>query len=88
MITGPQLLAARLSIAWAPAELAKRAKVPLSVVTRAESSPDEPMVTIAQLNALVQALRTAGASFSPPVTETTAAPSGKSAGSQAPINDV
>lgn len=88
MITGPQLFAARLSIAWAPADLAKRAKVPLSVVTRAESSPDEPMVTIAQLNALVQALRTAGASFPPPATGAEAASSGKSAGSQAPINNV
>lgn len=75
MITGPQLLAARLSTALAPAELAERAKVPLSVVTRAEGSPDEPMVTIAQLNALVQALRTARASFPPPATETESAPS-------------
>lgn len=88
MITGPQLLAARLSTAWAPAELARRAKVPLSVVTRAESSPDEPMVTIAHLNALMQVLRTAGASFPPPASETETAPSGKSAPSQAPIDDV
>ncbi len=65
MITGPQLLAARISIRWSPAELAKRAKVPLSVVARAEGSPGEPAVTIAQLNALVQALRTAGATFPP-----------------------
>ena len=63
MITGPQLLAARISIRWSPAELAKRAKVPLTVVGRAEGSPGEPTVTIAQLNALVQALRTAGAIF-------------------------
>lgn len=63
MITGPQLLAARISIRWSPAELAKRAKVPLSVVARAEGSSDEPTVTIAQLNALVQTLRTAGAIF-------------------------
>jgi len=45
--------------------LAERAKVPLSVVTRAESSPGEPAITIAQLNALMQALRSAGASFTP-----------------------
>lgn len=63
MITGPQLLAARITIRWTPAELAKRAKVPLSVVGRAEGSPGEPTITIAQLNALVQALRTAGATF-------------------------
>ena len=62
MITGPQIRAARLSVNWSPTELAKRAKVPLSVVTRAESSPDEPAVTIAQLNALMQTLHFAGAS--------------------------
>jgi hypothetical protein len=65
MITGPQLLAARMSIRLSPAELAKPAKVPLSVVARAESSPGEPAITIAQLNALMQALRSAGASFPP-----------------------
>ena len=65
MITGPQLLAARIKIRWTPAELAKRAKVPLSVVGRAEGSPGEPAITIAQLNALLQALRAAGASFPP-----------------------
>ncbi|TXN76099.1 helix-turn-helix domain-containing protein [Methylobacterium sp. WL18] len=64
MITGPQLLAARLSIRWTPRDLAQHAKVPVSVVARAESSPGEPTVTIAQLNALMQALRAAGASFS------------------------
>jgi hypothetical protein len=63
MITGPQLLAARMSIRLSPAELAKRAKVPVSVVGRAEGSPGEPAITIAQLNALMQALRAAGATF-------------------------
>ncbi|SFM46080.1 hypothetical protein SAMN05192568_103255 [Methylobacterium pseudosasicola] len=43
--------------------MATRAKVPLGVVERAESSPGEPAVTIAQLNALMQTLRAAGASF-------------------------
>ena len=65
MITGPQLRAARLPLGWAPADLARRAKVPLSVVTRAESSPGEPAITVAQCNALIQALRSAGASFPP-----------------------
>ena len=65
MITGLQLRAARLPLGWVPADLARRAKAPLSVVTRAESSPDEPAITIAQLNALMQTLRSAGASFSP-----------------------
>lgn len=63
MITGPQLRAARSSIRWEPKVLAKRAKVPLSVVLRAENSPGEPAVTIAQLNALMEVLRAAGASF-------------------------
>jgi hypothetical protein len=65
VITGSQLLAARLSVGLGPAKLAERAKVPLSVVTRAESSPGEPAITIAQLNALMQTLRAAGASFAP-----------------------
>lgn len=65
MIIGSQLLAARMSIRLAPSELAKRAKVPLSVVARAEGSPGKPAVTIAQLDALMQVLRAAGASFPP-----------------------
>ena len=63
MITGPQICAAWLSVNWSPTELAKRAKVPLGVVARGEGSPGEPAVTIAQLNALLQTLRNAGASF-------------------------
>ena len=65
LITGPQLLAARVSLKWRQQALATRAKVRLGVVERAESSPGEPAVTIAQLNALMQALRAAGASFPP-----------------------
>ena len=65
MITGSQLLVARISIGWSPKKLAERAKVPLSVVARAEGSLGEPAVTIAQLNALMQVLRAAGASFPP-----------------------
>lgn len=37
----------------------------MSVVARAESSPGEPTVTIAKLNAMMQALRAAGVSFTP-----------------------
>ena len=65
MITGPQLFAARISIGWSPTRLAERANVPLTIVTRAESSRGEPAITIAQLNALMQTLRSAGASFPP-----------------------
>jgi hypothetical protein len=70
VITGPQLRAARTSLRWEPRELAKRAKVPLTVVERAENSPGEPVITIAQLNALMQTLRAAGASFPPVSPET------------------
>jgi predicted transcriptional regulator len=65
MITGSQLFKARISIGWTPAELAKRAKVPLTVVARAEGSPGEPMVTISRLDAMLQTLRAAGAYFPP-----------------------
>ncbi|GJE14242.1 helix-turn-helix domain-containing protein [Methylobacterium longum] len=65
MTTGLQILQARRSLGWERTDLAKRAKVPLSVVARAESSPGEPAITIAQLNALMQALRGAGTSFPP-----------------------
>lgn len=65
MITGPQLRAARVSRGWKQRALASKAKVSLGIVDRAESSPGEPAVTIAQLNALMQALRSAGASFPP-----------------------
>jgi transcriptional regulator with XRE-family HTH domain len=65
LITGSQIAAARTSVRWGQSELARRAKVTLSVVTRAEGSHGEPAVTIAQLNAIMQALRAAGASFPP-----------------------
>lgn len=62
-ITGPQLRAARVSLGWRPQVLATRAKVPLSVIERSENSLGEPAITIGQLNALMQALRSADASF-------------------------
>jgi hypothetical protein len=40
-------------------------RLAVAVATAAESSPDDPAVAIAQLNALMQALRAAGASFPP-----------------------
>jgi len=66
VITGPQLRAARIALNWRQQLLATRAKVPVSVVQLAESSPGEPAVTIAQLNVLMQVLRAAEASFLPP----------------------
>jgi transcriptional regulator with XRE-family HTH domain len=64
VITGRQLYDARRSTGLDQRALARKAGVPLSVVHRAESSPGEPVITITQLNALMQALRAAGASFS------------------------
>jgi hypothetical protein len=65
VITGLQLYDARRSIGLDQRVLARKSGVPLSVVHRA----GEPVITITQLNALMQALRAAGASFppSPPV---------------------
>lgn len=65
MITGPQLRAARAALGWKLRVLATKAKLPSGVVERAENSPGEPAITIAQLSALMQALRAAGASFPP-----------------------
>ena len=65
MVTGWQIRVARLLLGWEPSRLAQKAKVPLSVVLRAENSPGEPVVTIVQLNALMTALRAAGATFLP-----------------------
>lgn len=65
VITGPQLRATRLSLNWEAEKLAVRPKVPVGVIQRAEDSPSEPVVTIAQLNAPVKALRSAEASSSP-----------------------
>jgi transcriptional regulator with XRE-family HTH domain len=65
VITGSQIRAARIALKWKQQVLASRAKVPLGVVERAESSPSEPAVAIAQLNALMQTLRAAGACFPP-----------------------
>ena len=63
MVTGSQIRVARILLGWEPARLAEKAKVPVSVVMRAEKSAGEPVVTIAQLDALLKALRRAGAEF-------------------------
>lgn len=61
MITGQQIQRARKSLGWTQKELAAKAKVPLSVVVRAENSPGEPLVKIAHGDALLTTLRAAGA---------------------------
>lgn len=54
---------AREALGWSRSQFAAKAKVTVAIVDRAENSPGEPVVTIAHLNALMQALRAAGASF-------------------------
>lgn len=61
MVTGSQIRVARILLGWEPARLAEKAKVSVSVVLRAEKSPGEPVVTVAQRAALLTALRKAGA---------------------------
>lgn len=65
MITGRQIREARQSLQWSQKELARKAKVSLSVVVRAENSPGEPLVKIVQGKALLAALRAAGANLPP-----------------------
>lgn len=63
MITGAQLRQARELLGWKASDFAKRAKVSLAAVLRAEASSGEPMVTIAQASAMVDTLCAAGIEF-------------------------
>ncbi|MGU3537726.1 transcriptional regulator [Methylobacterium sp. A54F] len=63
MITGSQITVARKLLKWTSLQLAKRAKVPLGVVLRVEMSSGDPVVTVAQMAALLQALRSRGIEF-------------------------
>lgn len=61
MVTGSQIRVARVLLGWEPTRLVEKAKVPISVVLRAEKSAGEPVVTVAQRTALLAAFRKAGA---------------------------
>lgn len=65
MITGHQLRNARKLTGMSQKVLARKAGVGVSIVERAENSPGDPMVTISQLNALMNALQAAGTTFPP-----------------------
>ena len=64
-ITGAQIREARQLLDWQPRELAKRAKVQISTIERAEASGTEPVITIAQRDAIQTALEAAGVEFIP-----------------------
>ena len=65
MITGPKLRAARILLGWTDKDLARKSKVSLGAVVRAEGSEGEPIITIVQLDALMKTLRAAGVEFVP-----------------------
>lgn len=59
-MTGRQIQEARKALRWTQKALATKAAVPLSIVVRAENSPDEPLIKIAHGEALLAVLRAAG----------------------------
>jgi len=63
MITGARIREARLLLGLEASALAKRAKLPSSVISRAESIDGEPTITIAQARAIQHALEKAGVEF-------------------------
>lgn len=63
MITGAQIAAARKLLDWTPDRLAKRAKLPVTVINRAELSSGEPNITITQLDVLLRTLKAGGIVF-------------------------
>lgn len=65
MITGAQIAAARKLLLWSQSTLATKAKLPISVIARAEKSTGEPVITITQLDALLRTLKAAGVEFIP-----------------------
>lgn len=72
MTTGRQIREARTSLKWTQKVLAAQAQVPLSIVVRAENSPDEPLVKIFRGEILLAVLRAAGANL--PVGDNSAPP--------------
>lgn len=63
MITGAQIAAARRLLEWEQDKLAKKAKLPVTVIKRAELSRGEPVITITQLDTLLRTLKAAGIEF-------------------------
>ncbi|GJD93626.1 hypothetical protein OCOJLMKI_0822 [Methylobacterium iners] len=52
-------------LGWTEKELARRSKLSLGALARAEKSEGEPMITIVQLDALLKTFREAGVEFMP-----------------------
>lgn len=50
-------------LGWTEKDLARKSKVSLAVIVRAEKSDGEPIITIVQLDALMKTLRTVGIEF-------------------------
>ncbi len=65
MITGSQIREARRLLDWERKVLAKRAKVQITTIARAEASEGEPAITIAHRDAIQRALEAAGVEFIP-----------------------
>lgn len=63
MITGAQVRGARGLLRWKPETLAKRARLTVQTIQRAESVDDDPPVTIANLYAIQRTLEDAGVEF-------------------------
>jgi ribosome-binding protein aMBF1 (putative translation factor) len=63
MITGLQIRAARAIVRWSAEELARRAKLGVATVRRAEMTDGEPAITVANANAVQRALEAAGIIF-------------------------
>ena len=63
MITGAQIRAARAMLKWSPGELARRSRLSLDAIRRAENADGEAPITIADENALKSAFQTAGVEF-------------------------
>jgi transcriptional regulator with XRE-family HTH domain len=65
VITGAQIRAARGLVRWSALDLAKRAKLGVSTVRRAELANGPHSITIANAAAIQQALEKAGVEFIP-----------------------
>ena len=63
MITGAQIRAARAMLRWNPTELARRSRLSLEAIRRAENVDGEAPITIADEHALKSAFREARVEF-------------------------
>jgi transcriptional regulator with XRE-family HTH domain len=62
-ITGAQLRAGRALLRWSADDLAKKARIGVATVRRAEAQDDEITATVANTSAMRQALEDAGLEF-------------------------